>query len=689
MAETATELKPVIKPETRHHIAHRITIGGRNRMGDFATPTEQKGAETLLRVLAIEGYPKTLKRQKELVDNGKGRDIQKKGKSFTDTYGLTRNPETGEKILKGPEKERHDKIKELVENINTFLNGGKGIDNLEQEKKDELKKILADSLSADSTLGHHFNGMTDTEKLDTIEELVQRPNYLHHLREHFAQVLSRESDFVPEEDILKTKEEIALAKVEIDDISRQIGTCQNEFIRTQERINEISESPERTVSSPLLDRLGRPSVLAERNAVLTSEQQNLSNLEKTLQQRMNQDSTVNTEIQDLTDQLNGLAPIEITQWGTSKEVSPDQRREMYQSTLYQLQGKRKERKVIEKHKQEIQERIEQQKLKVNNLLQEVNAAAAERAGLPQHQNQLLVRLTELEKAKIKAQAVLEKNRIKLHDLLQKRANQEQACSDDLQIGRIFADALQSQLIEEINDSISILEREDPAIGNEVVKDARDTIERSLKARYIKQVERRRGLFRRREYDHVLNERQIISDYRLLVHGEPAALMKKILSEPMDTTELGRVIKLRGVPSAEEGAIASIMGNEAFVKAMSPEVVKIVLEHYLTLRKPTIGDLRRIETSTWGRGMIEQSLRNNAQFRETVQQYTGSKDLDMRDPSFQHRLAGMFRDHPALLLIPFTGIPWLLWELLKGTGENLADIGPSSELRDEHAGRLAA
>lgn len=229
------------------------------------------------------------------------------------------------------------------------------------------------------------------------------------------------------------------------------------------------------------------------------------------------------------------------------------------------------------------------------------------------------------------------------ELIEKRAREEEQFSRHLE--NAFSAASRQYLHDKVRQAVGTLEELEPGILTEEVAHVRKEMGEAIRTRYLTEVTRARGLFKRRATEQVVDRRQVEQDFRALLQGGPDGTIRNLLST-IQVRYPGTNITAPSIPLT--GAqIQDLMRDKVFIDEMRTHFTKNIIANRVLIDQIRPAEVKQIMDAGWGKGMIKEALAQNTEFRNTVAELTESNDMDMDDPGFRGRLARSFVDHKGL------------------------------------------
>ena len=178
---------------------------------------------------------------------------------------------------------------------------------------------------------------------------------------------------------------------------------------------------------------------------------------------------------------------------------------------------------------------------------------------------------------------------------------------------VVSEAINEQLNAEVQRLTEALNEEVGSLKEKAKESNEKVMYEALQEEFVKTETRRRGIFGKKEKARVVDKTKVNNYFdKIMTQGPEAAMRDLIMSRTNPET---------GNPFTGTEADA-ILANKEYVEKMQPEVVKQLIGRKILIGGMTNNDIDIIVRSQWGRGMIEQAMAINEEYRKAVEMVTG-------------------------------------------------------------------
>jgi len=492
--------------------------------------------------------------------------------------GIERDPNTGIKTRNIQEFARYNEAKEAANLVKKFLE--KGFDGMTNAEKTELRKAVWAEAGLRPSLAAELARMTPAERIAFAERALNNPELAGFARQIFEEILDPSK--VLADAVTPAQEALEITEFERDGKKGEFDEVKHRWDRNNTQLAEFEDQ------SATGGTKGARLIELEK---LTADESTLKAELQTRQQRLR---TAKDRVDDLTSELQTTTATMMTRGGI-------------------LSGQRPPT--------EIQADITQAKKDIRNLEDEINereAKLARKIQLEQEKQQVEQRKTELDREKRekelelkKAESEVNKRKKELADAKALRESQEK----DLVAGfkGVVSEAINEQLNAEVQRLTEALNEEVGSLKEKAKESNEKVMYEALQEEFVKTETRRRGIFGKKEKARVVDKTKVNNYFdKIMTQGPEAAMRDLIMSRTNPET---------GNPFTGTEADA-ILANKEYVEKMQPEVVKQLIGRKILIGGMTNNDIDIIVRSQWGRGMIEQAMAINEEYRKAVEMVTG-------------------------------------------------------------------
>lgn len=520
-----------------------------------------------------------------------GANLKKLGEQF----GLGRvDPDSGRIHGRSLEAQaRFDRYDNALNDALAFVDLQRGFDKLSPEKQNAIQKQVKELLLRDrGTLGQAFAGLSDEARNAAVVKALQNPSLAKYIREGLVAQQAQQFSVGAEQyngAVGQYRTHVATASAR-GGLETQVAT---NVASAEEILTEI--------------RAGRPLTDGHRGPQLMETDEALGRLEAQI---------AKTELR----RRNLMAlPVSLDQQRELKTILEDQSRYANQIANIRIANQEKLPSVSDAEDRNIKRRQELIDVQRNN------------------------------RTELTQQDVLWEN---LHHALTQRVIEEESMASNME--GVISQAVYKQLLTDQQNAMKILQEQESEIAAEERKAIIEGLVSNIEnTRWRKKVMRKRGFFRRKREELLVNTEKVDQDFNLLLKRGPDVLLRRVL---------------RGVRTHGEGGfpqtlsthqIDELMEDHDFVHKWGHAVAEQAMAQRSLFRQYRPSEIHHFMNTSWGKEMLMHAYRSNEEYRAQLGALGDAGEVDFYDPSFRNKFAQAASQNPALLFFPRTTLRWAI------------------------------
>ncbi|MBL7150448.1 hypothetical protein ISS86_00780 [Candidatus Microgenomates bacterium] len=520
-----------------------------------------------------------------------------------------RDPNTGDKKRSTEEQKKFDEAKKEADLIKKYLE--QGYDKLNNTEKTKLRTAVMAECNRRPALAAEIAAMTGNQPQEFLERILKDPELSQHAQEIFEALLDPSKDLA--DVIAPIQKALEEAEFKLEEKKGDFGLVEWQLERTDVRLAEYEDRTSlKGKKGEKLDELellrkDEPALIIERDE-RQANLQALTSRYETFERDINATRDAIQKGRDLA--TYGLRPIDQIE-AEAKGVL--QRARTEQLAYNKAQAALDRKAALEQEFKEVKPQLEERVVELKKELKE----------------------KEIDVKKAKAE--VGRRQQELAGAKNLRASQEQDIVNELKnvIGEATSEWLNAEaqrLTNALNEELTVLREKTKELQEKLMYEA---VQEELTKEKTGYWGIQRILHRKKETRRFVDEKKAEKYYNTLITKGPEEAMKELLMTRENPENPGN--------NYTEDEAKAIVADKEYAEKVQPEVIKQLLARQLITGGIRQEDIYFITTSQWGKGMIEQALALNEEFRKNVDGVMGANALVKR--GFWEKFRQQMRKHP--------------------------------------------